>query len=534
MFRLFRVVLPILAFLALFPLYTRYKAQAGPVPPGVYLAGLELSQVKDPTAIREALELRYREPIAVYYGRERLILLPEEVGFQIDVEAMLQEAGRYLQGPDFVDIALRHLLGLEQRRRDVPLRYRYDESRLRAWLEEVAAEYDRGPQPAHARPPQWEWQDTGQVDTAPVGYTGIYREDWRWTPGAPGQTLDLEASIPVVLAGLASPDNRSARLVVEETPPPPPRMADLAAVLDTYTSDFPGFAAIYVQDLVTGEEATVDVDVAFSGMSTMKVAIIAALFSRMDGVENPDVGQWMDYALGESSNFAANLLLRYLGDGDIYTGARRVTQFMRQLGYTNSFIQTGYDAKTPLPPIPTPANQRTDWNTNPDAHLQSTPGEMGRLLAEIYRCTQGQGALIRTFQEAIQPEECRTLLFYMSHNEFQELIWGGIPRRDQVWIVHKHGFVNEAHSDLALVQGPAGPYVLAVYLWRPGWMDWATSNSTMKAISRIVWRYFEMVAQIQGREPGTPLVLEPPPNYVPLKEEYTGLAANYRGDGRPE
>lgn len=496
------------------------------MPPGVHLAGLELSHLKDPQAIQEALTARYREPVAVYYDRERLILRPEEVGFQIDVEAMLQDASRYLQGPDFIDIALRHLLGLPQRRRDIPLRYRYDVDRLRAWLEVLAAEYDHGPQPAHARPPQWEWLTTAAASGAPAGYTGAYRHDWRWSQGAPGQRLDVDASIPVVEAALASADERAAHLVLDETPAPSPHMADLAAVLNTHTSDFPGFAAIYVQDLVTGEEATVDVDVAFSGMSTMKVAIIAALFSRMDGVENPDVGQWMDYALGESSNFAANLLLRYLGDGDIYTGGRRVTQFMRELGYTNSFIQTGYDDRSNIPPIPTAANQRTDWNTNPDSHLQSTPADMGRLLAEIYRCTQGEGLLIRTFGDAIRPDECQTILFYMSHDEFQEMIWGGLPRPDGVWIVHKHGFVNEAHSDLALVWGPAGPYVLAVYLWRPGWMDWDTSNSTMKEVSRIVWRYFEFVAQVEGREPGDPPVLSPPPNYIPVKEEYVGLAAN--------
>ena len=120
--------------------------------------------------------------------------------------------------------------------------------------------------------------------------------------------------------------------------------------------------------------------VAFSGMSTMKIAIASEAFRQMADFENEAVGQWIDFALGESNNAAANRVLQWLGDGEIYTGGRRVTEMMRALGFTNSYIQTGYDDKSIISKIPTEANSRTDWNTNPDTHLQSTPADLGRLL----------------------------------------------------------------------------------------------------------------------------------------------------------
>ena len=519
-------VLSAIAFLSIFPLYSRYKTAAAPIPPGVHLAGVEMSRYKDPAAIQAALDQLYLQPVAVYFDDRRLVLLPEEIDFQVDAPAMIQEASRFLEGPYFLDIALRHFLGLPQRRRDVPLRYRFDPAKLGAWLQQVAQEYDHGPILARVLPPTWQWDDeTSPFIAMPATFVGNAQQDWQWSPGRPGQRLNLEQSAPRILEAFTRMDDRVARLALDETPAPPVTMEALGQALDSYLSDFPGFGAVYVQDLTTGQEATVDVDVAFSGMSTLKVAIVTAVFQqRLEGMDNPEVGQWMDQALGESNNFAANLLVRYLGYTDIFAGARRVTEFMRQLGFVNTYMQAGYDDKRIRAEIPTPANQRTDWNTNPDTHLQSTPADMGRLLAAIYRCYQGEGPLLETFPGELTPEECGYVLFYMSHDEFEELIWAGLPRPNQTWIVHKHGFVNEAHSDLALVWGPAGPYVIAVYLWRPGWMDWNTSNSTMKAISRIVWNFFQFKAAQEGIQPDPPPVLLPPPGYIPVGE-YHSVAA---------
>ena len=532
-----KFVLTLILLLSVFPLYTRYKASAAPIPPGVYLGGVEMSRVKDVAEATALLDSRNTEPVAVYYGDKRLILRPEDVEYRVDVERMIADATRYLDGPDFLDISLRYLLGLEQKRRDVPVYATVNAEKLTAWLEAIATENDHPSQPARAIPPRWEWADATNAPDASTGFVGAVRDEWQWAVGAPGQTLLLDESVQPILDALGSPDQRTAHLVLDETPAGAPTLDDLAAVLNSFTSDFPGFAAIYVQDLASGEEGAVDVDVAFSGMSTMKLAIVAAIFHQEDMSEGTEylalLGQLIDYALGESNNVAANGLLRHVGGGDMYRGGRNVTEFLRSLGFVNSFIQTGYDDKSQVAQIPTAANQRTDWNTEPDTHLQSTPADMGRLLAEIYHCTQGEGKMLEVYPDELTPDECETILFYMSHDEFTELVWGGLPRPDETWIVHKHGFVNDAHSDLALIWGPTGPYVLSVYLYRQGWMDWETSNAAMKEISRIAWSFFAFRQELQQISPPEPLVLEPPKNYVPVLNDYSSRAANSSNPSLP-
>ncbi len=117
----------------------------------------------------------------------------------------------------------------------------------------------------------------------------------------------------------------------------------------------------------------------------------------------------------------------------------------------------------------------------------------------------------------------------MTHDEFRDLIWNGLPARDERWIVHKHGLGGLQHGDVALIWGPTGPYVLSVFLYRPGWLDWGTSNPTMQEISRLVWQFFAFRAQQPGAEAAPPPpALAPPPGYASLTE-YTPSTANPDG-----
>ncbi|MDE0198589.1 MAG: hypothetical protein OXK78_10380, partial [Caldilineaceae bacterium] len=161
-----RFALPLIALLSIFPLYTRYKASAAPIPPGVHLASLELSHLKDPAEIETVMEAAMSQPIAVYYDETRLVLRPQDVDFEVDTAAMLAEAQQYLDGPDFVDIALRKLAGLPQQRRDIPARYSYDAQKLATWLWQVGEELNHPPQPGRVLPPQWNWRTEGGMREA--------------------------------------------------------------------------------------------------------------------------------------------------------------------------------------------------------------------------------------------------------------------------------------------------------------------------------------------------------------------------------
>lgn len=548
----------LVAVLAIFPLYTRFKQMAAPIPPGVHLAGLDLSQLKAPEEIRAQLAPPLAEPLGVRFRDKIVILQPADVDFQPDVEGTIAAASHYLEGPDFVDIALREAIGLPQQVRDVPLRFTVDAAKVRAWLEEQARQLDYPPVHARAR----------SVDLAPLAGSAAVtatvtsdaaatdgedaatdadtvdlitedrsgpRVDWTWSAGAPGFRIDVDASVPLVIAGLANPGERMVDLSLIVTPPPTADMADLAAALELYLADFPGVGAVYVQDLTTGEEAHFNSDVAYSGMSTLKIALISALMEMLpDGISGDaaatrQVGELADRALGESNNYAANLIVEALGNGAADAGLRRFDAFLRALGLANTYMQTGYDAPAQLPELPTVANQRTDIDTEPDTNIQTTVADLGRMLAAIYRCTEGDGLLLETFPATITPDECRTILFYMTHDEFREMVWGGLPSPDDQWILHKHGFSAWHHSDAALVWGPTGPYVVTMALYRQGWLDWATSNTAFKDASRLIWRFFEFRRE-RGKEAGAnPPDLSPPPAYVKVAD-YAPSAANPRGE----
>ncbi len=518
--RFFTFMVVLVALLAIFPLYSYLKRGAAPIPPGVFVGGLALSDMKDPAQIRSHLEGAYSGPIGVNFGDQKLALGPEEVNFQLDVDHMLAEAKQYVDGAIFVEIATRYVIGLQQRRHDVPTAYTVDVDKLRTWLEGVAETYNTPPQNARVVAPGPAFSngsDTASV--APPGYVGSYEKDWQWVAGAPGYTLDIERSIPTIVEALARDDGREANLVLIETPPAPPSMADLERVLNTQTLQFPGFASIYVHDLAQDDEASVDSDVSFSGMSTLKIGIATAVMRKLaNGIQDDDpdsqaIGLLLDYALGESNNYAANQLLAFLGDGDVTTGTRVFTEFMRSLGFTSTYMQSGYDFQTQLPQIATPGNQQTEWETDPDTNLQSTPREMGRILSAIYACTQGSGPLLEKYPGEITPDECWQILFYMTHDQFREMVWAGLPDPNNQWIVHKHGFAYESHSDVALIWGPTGPYVVSVFLFRNGWMDWATSNAAMQKVSRIAWKFFEFQQAQEQIVPSDPPELKPPPGY---------------------
>jgi beta-lactamase class A len=68
------------------------------------------------------------------------------------------------------------------------------------------------------------------------------------------------------------------------------------------------------------------------------------------------------------------------------------------------------------------------------------------------------------------------------------LIAAGLP--EGVSIAHKHGWVDDTRADAALIFTPGGDYVLVIYLYHPGWVDWDQTNSIMTRISQLLYAYF--------------------------------------------
>ncbi len=446
--------------------YIRYRRTAGVVPGWVRLGGLEVHGATYEEVVA-GLNRGLREPVEAYVGDQRVLLRPETVGFQVDVDGMIAQA----QGYDTFDRLVRYLVETSLERpphvTDIPLRYTLDAAALDAWLNQVAARANRPPQP-----PQ------------PL------LQELRLAPGKPGVELDISAARAQVIEALANPTQRTVRLAVRETPAPPLDVAALGTLLQARLEQFPGIGSVWLHFLPTGEEVAINADVAYAGTSTLKIPIMIQLYRVLDGPPDPDTRKIISETMQLSGNFTANLMLGIIGGGDWNRGVAAMNQAFKTLGMRNTFMVAPYDRKLAVAPrIVTEANSRTDLNTQPDPYMQTTPRDIGSSLQMLVACSQGGGTLIAAYGDAITPAECQQALDFMALNEMKELLVGGLP--PGVKAVHKHGYVPDTHGDVAAIWSPAGPYVLAVFLYRPVWLEWHISNPTMQDLARATWNFFE-------------------------------------------
>jgi beta-lactamase class A len=230
--------------------------------------------------------------------------------------------------------------------------------------------------------------------------------------------------------------------------------------------------------------------------------------SVIDGQPDVETTKLLTETLGLSGNFTANLLLRLIGGGAIgneWQGAEKVTQTLRSLGLQNSFMATPYDTESLPRTYSTPANSRTDYSTLPDQHMQTTAKDLGLILEWIVECSEGRGTLLAAYPGQLTADECKQMLEFMALNKKGILLETGVP--PEARLVHKHGFVDDSHGDVAAAWSPAGPYVISIFIWKNGWVEWPLSSSLMADASKAAWDYFTLVAN-----GGQPPASSPPRN----------------------
>ena len=460
------LVILIVVMLVFFYKLNDYRACRHQIPQGVSLAGIPLGGKWEAEAM-ELLGEAVAKPVKLNYLDQSLLLHPQDVGFQFQAEEMLEEVNRLKAKTSFWPGFADYLTNDEPQPVDIPLQASFDEEQLKHFLESIAEEYDHPLQEPYAN-----------ADTL------------TFVPGQPEQRLDIEASLPLVVNALTSAVAREVDLVVNVGPSPrQPGLWMMGQMIEGILADFPGFYSIYIKDLATGEEFSDDADVAYAGMSILKIAIMMEAYRHLDGPPDLDTTKILTETMTLSGNFTANLLLRdTIGDGDAYQGVRRLNQTMKLIGLVNTFMATPYDEDVLPQHISTPANQRTDVSTNPDPFMQTTPEDMGRLLEMIYQCAQGGGTLIAAYPDELTPDECQAMLDMMSQNHIGALIEAGVPEGTRV--AHKHGWVGDTHGDAGIVFTPGGDYVLCIYLYHQGWLEWEVSSPLMARISEATYKYF--------------------------------------------
>ncbi len=436
--------------------------------PGTIMAGLPVGNLA-PEQAAALLRTAYSAPVELHYIDQTLLLDPAQISLRLDTDAMLAQAETYRTGANFWsafwdDLWQRPVSGF-----NVPLALDYSPAQLRTILLDTATRYDLAP-------------------AAPVADIGTFNI----SDGRPGYALDVESSMTVIDMALRVPDNRRAALTIAPVSQVAPTMQTLGQLAQDYVrqAGFDGLLSMVVLDLKTGAELSLNPDVAYAGMSMMKVPILIDTYRRLDADPVLDEITVIEGTIVKSSNVHANILLMELGDGEMQRGAENLTGHMRQLGLQNTFMAGYFDQRDPPPKINTPANQRTDFNTYPDPYMQTTPADMAVLMTGLYQCaSNGGGVLPLVFPGQITQAECTAIVDLLKRNDIATLIEAGVPEGSVV--AHKHGFSEgDTIGDAGIVFSPAGDYVLVVYLWREGYLEWQRTAPLVANISRMVYTFF--------------------------------------------
>lgn len=454
-------------------------------PLGTTIANIPVGGLTREQAASRLVEA-YGVPVEMRYQDAVIQIKPSTAGFDLDLEAMLASADQQRVKLPFWSAFWNYLWNQSSTTTNIPLSASISEDRLRTYLvTEISSRYD---QPAEA--------------AKPIPGTPSFEV------GKSGNTLDIDRAVPLIEDALRSPTNRVVNLSFNKISPPRPTLQNLQILLQQIidSSGFDGMTEVYLYDLQTNQELsfayalgdTYPSEVAFTAASTMKIPIMISVMRRLDEPTPQEAANLMELMIVRSENDPADQLMQDYLDGNL--GPLAVTEDLEALGLKNSFLAGYFYPGAPLlRRIQTPANQRADWTTFPDAYNQTTPVDMGMLLTDLYQCAQtGGGAFAAVFPGEISRSECQRMIAYLANNRIGVLIQAGLPEGTQ--IAHKHGWITESDgyihsiSDAGIVYTPAGNYVLVISMHRDAQLIWDDANRLFAEISMGIYNYYNLLA----------------------------------------
>lgn len=463
-----------------------YSRERGFYPSGMTIAGVPVGGINQQTASQRVLQI-YNLPIEVQYAGATFQLDPAVVGFQVDMDTMLAAADLQRTSISFWSGFWDFLWNRAPAGQAVPLRYSLSEERLRQYLQtEITSRYDQPPTPAQPIP----------------GTTNFI-------PGQPGQTLDIDRAVILLEDALRSPTRRSVALTFQRSSVERPTMQNLEILLQQIirSNGYDGIISIYLLDLQTGQEMhfalsdgekiSVQPDVAFTASSTIKIPILVSYFIRFGRPDERTTAIILDM-MRLSENPPADRLMAVMNET---SGPLLVTEDIKAAGLQNTFLAGYFEPGAPLlQRFSTPANQRTDVYTAPDAYNQTSSSDMGMLLADLYQCAKtGGGALVAAFPEKIDQAACQQIISFLVQDKIGVLIEAGVPEGTQV--AHKHGWVTDVTgvirniSDAGIVYTSGGDYVLVIYSYHPIQAIWDSVSALFAQLSQAAYNYFNLPTQ---------------------------------------
>ena len=465
-----------------------YSRQRNSYPGGMKIAGVPVGGVDPQTAAERVLQV-YSSPVEARYGPATIHIDPSTVGFELDMESMIAAADLERTGGAFWSGFWNYLWNREPDPVEIPLSATVDQNRLKAYLkDEIATRYDEPPTPAQPIP--------GSTNFA---------------PSIPGRVLDIQGAARLIEDTLRSPTNRVVTLSFGQSTIARPTMDNLQILLKQIisTSGFDGVIGLYMLDLQTGQEIhfalnqgqeiSVQPDVAFTASSTIKIPILVSYYIKNGSAPVDQQTQAMiNEMIRKSDNNASDAMMNRI---DPNTGPLIITENMKTIGLEDTFLAGFFAPGSPLlQTFVTPSNSRDDVFTDPDSYNQTTPLDMGMLLADLYQCaTSGGGALIAAFPAKINSQICQQIVTYLSSDKIGVLIEAGVPEGTQ--IAHKHGWITSSDgvirnfSDASIVYTAGGNFVLSIYAYHPAQIVFDDANALFADLGAAVYNFYNLPTQ---------------------------------------
>ena len=466
----------------------RFSRLRASFPEGMEIADVPVGGLDRAATAQRLLEAYNTTPVELHYGNNIILIEPSAAEFTLDLETMLAAADlARSQQPFWVDF-WNYLWGRTTPPAEIPLRATFSEDRLRAYLQdEISSRYDQSPTPAMPA--------VGTV---------------QFQAGQEGTALDIVRSVSLIENALRSTSRRVVDLSLQRTQPSRPSFQNLEVLLKQTIdlAEFKGIVGVYLLNLQTeeeihfiyrqGENLPTKPDLAFTAASIIKIPIMVSAYRRIGEEPDTETVNLLVEMIEKSGNDPADWLMERVIDRT--NAPLEVTADMRALGLENTFLAGQFYPGAPLlAAIQTPANQRTDLNTDPDIYNQTTTSDIGMLLEDIYQCNQtGGGALMAAFPGEFTEAECQTMLTYLTRNNIGLLIEGGVP--DGTQVAHKHGWVTyfgvmNTLGDAGIVYTPSGNYVLAIFVYESPELIWEPASELVASLSEAAYNYFNYPTQ---------------------------------------
>ncbi len=463
--------------------YQDFNQASSTYPAGTTIGGIPAGGLTRQQA-EQRLAQAYSLPVELHYENSIIQVKPEDLGFTLDVQVMLDEADHQIIPVFSWSAFWNHLWNREIiRPAIVALQASSDPQQIRAYLTTViAARYNHPAQNAIPLPQSMTFQ-----------------------AGIAGTSLEIDPAVPQIASALVSLSNRIVELHSTTVAPVPPSLHDLELMLRQTMdrSGFDGITEIYLQDGINQRELdlayqngrVIPPGIGFTAASTIKIPIMISIFRRVAEPTPADVLQNLQKMIEISENEPADWLMQHVIDP--VTGPLDVSRDLQALGLKSTFLAGYFYQGAPLlQRFETPANQRKDFFTDPDPYNQTTPAEMGRLLGAIYQCSEnGSGLFATVFPGQISQNECQQMITLLFGNHMPMLAAAGVP--DGTRIAHKHGWVIEAsdglmHSicDAGIVYSPGSNFILTIYRWNKDQILFDPANQQMADLAEVVFRFF--------------------------------------------